>query len=91
MIQLESVGLSIRGADGISPSLRDGEDKMSQLNSEAVCVCGAGGGEVHSFVLHLCSIQDSIDWLMPIHKGEGNDLNQMVISSGNTPHRHAQE
>lgn len=57
VIQLESVGLSIRGADGISPSLRDGEDKMSQLNSEAVGGSGGVGGgereEAHSFILHL--------------------------------------
>lgn len=35
IIQLKSEGLRKRGALGINPSLRAGEDKMSQLNSTA--------------------------------------------------------
>ena len=31
VIQSESEGLRIRGADGVNPSLRAGEDEMSQL------------------------------------------------------------
>lgn len=43
MIQLESAGLTVKRADGVSPRLRHGENKMSQLN-RAVEVGGAGRG-----------------------------------------------
>ena len=65
---IQSKGLRIKGADGINPSPRAGEDEMKcpSSNSDAE--------KRGKFLLPVVLLRPSTDWMVPTHTGESNLL-----------------
>ena len=67
-IQSNSEGLRTRGADGVNPSQRSGEDKM-----RCISLSSKSGTKKFKFILPLpfVRVRPSVDWMMLSHIGEG--------------------